>query len=348
VKANSLWVWVLTCSILAGCAGCPMDPFGTSDNRLVIFSYNCQNLFDDVAQGGEYPEYDPSSGDWNNEAYLGKLAALAEAIQKAPEPPDVLLLQEVENRGTLQRLSGDFLPLAGYDFYAAPQAEGAAVQTGVISRIPVEKLLVHRPGGGESERNILEVWLNPETDDRNERIVLMNNHWKSRLGGAELTEPQRLRSALLVRRRIEELNRDCPGINILLAGDFNEDPWEEGREYQVALGIESETAEEPVIRVIDSAEDASGHGSNPALGLFSFWTGIASGGSYFYGGAWEKIDHFFWTLSLSDGVGWDVADGILVKNPMLLNEYGTPQAYSARTMKGYSDHLPLLLVLEKL
>jgi len=33
---------------------------------------------------------------------------------------------------------------------------------------------------------------------------------------------------------------------------------------------------------------------------------------------------------------------------MLLNEYGIPQAYSAKTMKGYSDHLPLLLVLEKL
>jgi len=348
VKVNSLWVSVLILFVLAGCAGCPMDPFGNSDNRLVILSYNCQNLFDDIDHGGEYPEYDPSSGIWSNEAYLGKLAALAAAIRKAPEEPDVLLLQEVENRGTLERLSRDFLPLGGYGFYAAPQARGAAVQTGVLSRVPVEKLLVHRPGGSESERNILEVWLNPEPDDRSGRIVLMNNHWKSRLGGAEVTEPQRLRSALLLRRRIEELNRTFPGINILLAGDFNEDPWEEGRGYQVALGIKDGPGEAPVIRVVDSDEDASGDGSQQTLDLFAFWSEIATGGSYYYAGAWERIDHFFWNPSLSDGLGWDVAECILVNDPMLLNEYGIPQAYSAKTMKGYSDHLPLLLVLEKL
>ena len=339
MKRNIRRASVLIIFVLTGCAGCPMDPFGNGDNRLVILSYNCQNLFDDVRQGGEYPEYDPSSGEWTNETYLGKLAALAAAIQKAPEEPDILLLQEVENSGTLERLSRDFLPLGGYDFHAAPRARGAAVQTGLLSRIPVEKLLVHRPGGSDSERNILEIWLNPEGDERGERIVLMNNHWKSRLGGAEATEPQRLRSALLLQRRVEELNRDFAGINILFAGDFNEDPWETGREYPTALGTQEDCVAPPVICV--------GGESAAAQDFYAFWSEIPEGGSYFYGGTWERIDHFFWNRSLSDGSGWDVAGCILVDDPMLLNEYGTPLAYSGKTMRGYSDHLPLLLVLER-
>jgi endonuclease/exonuclease/phosphatase family metal-dependent hydrolase len=317
-----------------------MDPFGDGGSRLVILSYNCQNLFDDVDQGTEYSEYDPSSGTWNNETYLGKLAALAEAIRKAPREPDILLLQEVENRGTLERLARDFLPLGGYDFYAAPKTRGAAAQTGIISRVPVENVLVHRPGGNDTERNILEVSI----QYGEERIVLLNNHWKSRLGGAEATEPERIRSALLIRRRIEELRETHTGLNIILAGDFNEDPWEEGREYPAALGPGDEAGFPPVLSVSQNPPEES---AATEARLYSFWSEKENGGSYFYGGAWERIDHFFWNRELADGSGWDVAECILIDDPLLLNAYGTPLAYSAKTMTGYSDHLPLLIVLEE-
>jgi endonuclease/exonuclease/phosphatase family metal-dependent hydrolase len=324
--------------VLLGCSGCPLEPFGPDDDRLVLMSYNCQNLFDDIDQGSEYPEFDPSGGEWSTDTYLGKLAALAAAIRKAPREPDILLLQEVENSAALKRLCEDFLPMSGYDFIAAPPATGAAVQTAVASRKTVLSLKTHRAGGAEGERNILELRISAG----GEELVIFNNHWKSRLGGAEATEPDRLRAALLLRRRIEELAAAEPALPVVAAGDFNEDPFETGREYPVALGASGQVyGSSPVWTVIQES-DLSGPGR-----LLGSWPSIPEGGSYYYAGEWQRIDHFFWTAALNDGHGWEVNEFFCMDNPLLLNEYGTPLRYDPKRLEGYSDHLPLLLVLEK-
>ena len=102
--------------LLSILCGCPLDPFA-DDGQLVIMSYNTQNLFDDVSQGLEYPEYDPDNGDWNTDSYLGKLAALGAAVKKSPKTPDIILLQEVENLKVIKALAEDFLVSSGYDFF---------------------------------------------------------------------------------------------------------------------------------------------------------------------------------------------------------------------------------------
>ena len=333
---------VVVAGYLLFLAGCPLEPFSSLSrdrDTLVILSYNCENLFDDVDQGSEYPEYDPSAGKWSSEAYLGKLAALAAAIRSSGREPDLLLLQEVENRTCLKRLCDDFLPLGGYDFVAAPLAEGAAIQTAVASRIPVVDLKVHRAGGSAGERNILEIRLAPG----GEEIVLFNNHWKSRRGGTEETEGERIRSALLLRRRIDELASREPELPVLAAGDFNEDPWESGADYPRALLAEElAAAAAPVLKITALPEP-----QDAAACLISSWPGIPGGGSYYYGGRWQRIDNFFWTSSLSDGSGWEVDEFFLVDDPKLLSNEGLPLRYSPTSFTGYSDHLPLGLVLRK-
>ena len=338
MPAESPFVALFLSIVLLGCTGCPLDPFGPDDDRLVLMSYNCQNLFDDVDQGGEYPEFDPSGGQWGTDAYLGKLAALAAAIRKAPREPDILLLQEVENSMALKRLCDDFLPLSGYDFIAAPPADGAAVQTAVASRKTVLNLKTHRATGAEGERHILEL----RVSAGGEELVIFNNHWKSRLGGAAATEPERLRAARLLRRRIEELTAAEPGLPVVAAGDFNEDPFETGREYPVALGAAGMVLDPPPVWTVSQETDPSVAGR-----LLGSWPAITGGGSYYYAGAWQRIDHFLWTASLQDGRGWEVNEFFCIDDSLLLNEYGTPLRYDPKRLEGYSDHLPLLLVLEK-
>ena len=67
-------------------------------------SYNVENLFDDVDDGTEYPEYDPGRGSWSSEAFPLRVDTIAEVVRKSvPGGPDILLLQEVENGNALPR-----------------------------------------------------------------------------------------------------------------------------------------------------------------------------------------------------------------------------------------------------
>ena len=324
--------------LLSILCGCPLDPFA-DDGQLVIMSYNTQNLFDDVSQGLEYPEYDPENGDWTTDSYLGKLAALGAVVKKSPKTPDIILLQEVENLKVIKALAEDFLASSGYGFFAAPPADGAAVQTAVISRRRVISLITHKPGSGERERNILEIRV--ALDDG--ELVIFNNHWKSRLGGAVATEEARCRAALCLARRLRELEQTEPETPFILAGDFNEDPWEPGRDYPVALGVNS--AENSPVLPVPSMEEGS---STPELIAGGFWNIAEGKGSYWYSGSWERIDSFFWSHQLQDCRGWEVSEAVLVDDPLLLNSYGSPLAYNGETLLGYSDHLPLVLLLKKL
>ena len=300
-------------------------------------SYNCQNLFDDVDQGTEYAEYDPSSGEWTRDCYLAKLASVAAAVRKAPLKPDLLLLQEIENGAVVQKLCDEFLPFGGYEFIAAPAVDGAAVRTAVASRVPVTDLRVHRPGGGEGERNILEFRIEVE----GEAIVCFNNHWKSRLGGEEETEPERIRAARLVLRRLNELWVSEPELPVVIAGDLNEDPFATSPGFPTALApVAAARAADAVLRFMPGGDP-----ERPAFPLLrSGWNSGEGNGSYYYAGRWQRIDHFFWNGALEDGRGWEAVRMQVLDDPLLL-ENGIPHSFDAAAMDGYSDHLPLLLEL---
>ena len=89
-------------------------------------------------------------------------------------------------------------------------------------------------------------------------------------------------------------------------------------------------------------------GSTPELIAGGFWNIVEGKGSYWYSGSWERIDSFFWSQQLQDFRGWEVSEAVLVDDPLLLNSYGSPLAYNGETLLGYSDHLPLVLLLKKL
>lgn len=326
--------------ILLSCTACPLDPFARDEGSLTLMSYNLQNLFDDVSQGSEYPEYDPANGTWGRDAYDAKLAELAAVIRRVEPKPDLILVQEAENSRVLERLSAEYLPLDSYDFAAAPQSEGAAAQTGLLSSLPIRTLRCHRAGGGDGERHILELELLID----GERFVIFNSHWKSRIGGRESTEEQRILAARFVARRIAELESEESGLNIILAGDLNADPYQPVDGFQPALAAVDPPPERAPVIWVASPGAPAGPGE---CTLYSGWENLAGEGSYRYAGLWERIDHFLWTASLSDGRGWEVADFLVWNDPLLLNEYGSPRPFSVDRLDGYSDHLPLILRLEK-
>ncbi|HUV07687.1 MAG TPA: endonuclease/exonuclease/phosphatase family protein, partial [Spirochaetia bacterium] len=189
--------------------------------ELTIMSYNVDNLFDDVDSGTEYEEYDPGGGRWTNEDFTDKLKAVAEVIKRAhPRGPDIVALQEVENRLCLDRLCDDHLSNLDYRYRVLVPARDQAVHCAFISRYPITRVGALNPGywEGRAQRMIVEAVIEVEGHS----FHVFNNHWKSKIGGSRATEPARLASSRLLAERIGEILAEEPQADIVVLGDFNE------------------------------------------------------------------------------------------------------------------------------
>ncbi|MCF7943362.1 MAG: endonuclease/exonuclease/phosphatase family protein [Spirochaetia bacterium] len=331
--------------ILAACSpGCTLQGAERSD-ILVIMSWNVENLFDGTDNGTEYQDFDPGEGNWDTARYHVRLAAVSRLILELADPqPDIICLQEVEHRGVVNDLAAHYLGKEGYTYTAVTEASNSAVQQAVISKYPITSAKVHAGSGlsSYSSRPVLEV----SVQTGNEVVILLNNHWKSRREGPEQTELSRLESARAAASVIEEHIEQNSRALILLAGDLNEnaDEYERvNRAYKTALMPVSETGGGLTITGIP--EEAIGSV------LYNGWldkrteTGLP--GSYSYRGAWSTLDHIMISSAGFDGTGWDFAAFDVYAHSEILSESNQPAGWDMRSGLGYSDHLPVVMQLER-
>ncbi len=329
---------------------------GQEDTEITIMSWNVQNFFDDISDGTEYSEFDPSEGDWDTDCYNQKAAALAEVIQSVkPSGPEVVVLQEVENENALNLLKDMYLKECGYIWSAFLPTQGSAVSNAVLSRLEIEEIITHTVylDSAAAGRSIAEIRL--KADDLSE-IYFFVNHWKSRSGGAEETEPQRIAASRRLSSLIVDLQSaaetlstgDLPERLIIAAGDFNES-WDEqirvDGAYEVALQIGPDEKKSQYLRMADSqtvlASGAEGLMYNP-------WIDCESSGSYSYRGSWEALDQFFFDGKALDGQGLEFKSFKVHQPDFMLTEYKTPLRWINSAKEGYSDHFPVIAVLERL
>lgn len=336
--------------LLISCGGCSLfSPYTDAPEIFSVMTYNVQNLFDAKYDGSEYPDYDPSGGDWNEELFHQKLLAISDVLSLYPTGgADIILLQEVENLHALDVLRSHYLKGGGYKYAAISDGEGQAVNCAVLSRFPIIEVKSHSVSveGEKAGRPILECRVNIGSRE----LVLFNSHWKSKSGGAEETENLRRAAAALVRRRLEEVGLREPSLSLMVAGDLNEcaDEWcrVDGR-YQTALKPYEDFAAEAGSdrQALYLTGDFSSISEEPQTGvLFSPWLeGCDFSGSYAYKGEWETIDHFLLNRSFSNGEGIEYRGFQVLHPDELLNSDGYPWAWTSYSGSGYSDHLPLLL-----
>ena len=340
-------VFILTTLSFISCTRCTLHAPNLGKS-LSILSYNVENLFDDRDDGTEYREYDPGEGTWDSLLYHAKLENISQAIEASVKGgPDICLLQEVENKRVVEDLRNGYLSILKYRYSFTATSPQTATTVAVLSRYAPELIYVHRLYAGDDYtlRNILEM----EFDVRGGSIVVLNNHWKSKSGGAEETEPCRLIAAAFVRSRVGELVKEKPDSCIVVAGDMNERETEyeaNAKTYQTALLLDGYAATDHFadksLFLTDSWEKA-GYTDGRAV-FFSPWLVEDEPGSYVYNGEWERIDHF---LLMGGNGGFSYHGFEVIKRDFLLDSAGRPQRWNSSSATGHSDHLPLLIHLRR-
>ncbi len=281
--------------------------FFWDDDQIVIMTWNVQNLFDDVSQGGEYPEFDPEYGQWNSNLYHLKLCSVADVItDPASGDPDIVLLQEIENSSVIETLAGVYLKGRGYDSIYVSAEEYSTVHTAILSRYPVTDIRSHRIWGQElaGQRYIMEYTIRIGK----ESIIIFNDHWKSKLG--DNTDAEREAAAEVLFSRVLILKKDFQ--HIIAAGDFNSE-YCEGSPF---FAFRQNKANPPLVY----AEPENGDGT------------------YAYNDEWEMIDMFLVPQSLSEVFSGNVR---IINPGFMLNDNGYPKSFSRISGDGYSDHLPV-------
>ncbi|MDR0497725.1 MAG: endonuclease/exonuclease/phosphatase family protein [Treponema sp.] len=348
--------YLLLILILTGCGAFPGQK-AQEPEVFTIAVWNVHNLFDGQETENKYAEFRESSG-WTQEKYQARITSISQAVLKMVLEenessskvmlPSVIGFVEVENTGVLEDLGGA-LSKYGYAWTAFTALPGSALGIGVLSRFPIKEAIAHSITTEKqtTPRPVLELRVEP----RGKPIVFLLCHWKSKLGND--TEVLRRASARVVQRRLRELKEAEAETPVIVMGDLNENH----DEFYRQAGLCALLPGDPVALVQMDSFDARdflflstekpprSYMEIPAL--YSPWEDM-EGGSYFYKGEWETIDHFLLSDGLFNGTGWNYIGCRVLDHEPFTTSGGVPNVYIPRNGRGLSDHLPLLLSLRDL
>ena len=333
---------------LTGCLNQWQTETGAADQEEVrVAFYNVENLFDTEDDPNRQDEefLPDSKKQWTIERYQDKRAKLVQVVA-ALEYPTLLGLAEVENEAVLRALTEHpDLAEVGYDvvLYDSPDARGIDVallyRTAFFTPVSSQAIPVAFEEENYQSRDILLVSGTLGQDAKHNTLHVLVNHWPSRRGGVAQSEARRLAAAALARQAVDELLQTDATANVILMGDFNDEPTDRSiTEGLRATGAAEKTDPFQLFNTV-AALDAQGRGT------------------YQFRGNWNMLDQIILSTGLVEDAR-DVADyhylpesATVFAPDWLLQAEGKYAGYPDRTyvgnryLGGYSDHLPVYIDL---
>lgn len=240
-----LLIIILAVISLAGCGtGSKTSGVKAGKHSYVIGFYNLENLFDTVHDEGknDYQYLPDGQNQWTEAKYQKKVHNMAQVIAAMKQDNGVwhtiLGVSEIENRHVLEDLVSD-PQIAEANFqivhYDGPDRRG--VDVALLYKPEQFKVLESKsiPFTFEPSSIDFSEWTQEEKDNFRTRDILMVRgmldgdmvaafvaHLPSRLGGkgADL----RPRGAEIIYQNAMELEKQYPGIRIVVMGDMNDNP----------------------------------------------------------------------------------------------------------------------------
>jgi exonuclease III len=175
---------------------------------------------------------------------------------------------------------------------------------------------------------------------QSDTIILFVNHWPSRRGGYLESEPRRHFVAGLLRSVTDSIFRTDPGPNIIIMGDFNDEPENTSlSQVLAARPADSDAGADDLINLMYAERKKSGEGTIK------------------YQGQWSVFDQFIVSGNLAGISGKDHplrAEAHIFKGDFLVESDDRylgeklKRTYSGpRYLGGFSDHLPVYLDLNR-
>ena len=311
-----------------------------------IAFYNFENLFDTIPNNplGRDEAFTPGgSRQWAGRKYWLKVHNLAYAISQfktktTPYGPAIIGVSEIENASVMADVARQpelrdwNLQIVHHD---SPDLRG--VDVGLMYNPRYFKV--------ENVTNHTLTALSFATRDQmcvvgqllGQRIGVIVNHWPSRLGGQEQSEPNRIAAAELSKQIADSLWRVDPDMGVIVMGDLNDDPM--NKSCAVILGGKRE------------AKDAKPHG------FFNPWWNILNRGigTLAYASSWNLFDQIIISGNLVNTPEdrWHFYEAKVLNFDFLKDTEGNRVGYPKRTyaagsfLGGYSDHFPTEIFLRR-
>lgn len=200
---------------------------------LTVAFYNMENLFDtedDPAINDE--EFLPTgTNQWSPDRYKRKLANLAKVIEHlgTEDGPDILGVCEVENRKVLQDLiATDILRKKGYAIVHTDSPDQRGIDCALIYKAkrfqPLYEHAYTVPFPENKDLATRDILLVKGIVDKKHDVTFVVNHWPSRREGQAESSWKRERAAQTLRTAIDSILNMDPYSNIVMMGDFNDEP----------------------------------------------------------------------------------------------------------------------------
>lgn len=354
-------------------------------SRLNIAFWNLQNLFDTTASDIATDfEFTPANG-WTEEVFNRKLTNLASVIKlmHGGQRPDLLGVCEIENKLLADKLTG-LLGRGDYDIAHDPSPDIRGIDTSLIySRELFE--LAGEPVGHNvhlrySTRDIFQVPL--RIKDGGAAITVFVNHWPSRSKGIYESEPFRLTVASHCGQLVDQVLKfprdkflalpdaesslaalnDCWNGNVLLMGDFNDEPFNRSILEFLQASSAMDHLEEEIRKPRDSYIPPPPSYLGKQAYLFNcMWRflGVPDEGTHYFSesiNTMNMLDQFIVSRGLLNGLkGLKIDLGsVEIFKPGIMTTKGKkrPKRFEfdkkGITSNGYSDHFPIQASIEVL
>jgi endonuclease/exonuclease/phosphatase family metal-dependent hydrolase len=355
--------------------------------RIKVASWNLQNLFDiSASEIATDLEFTPEFG-WDAEALDKKLTNLAAVVKKlhGGQGPDLLGVCEVENKALLEELVAR-TGLAQLDVAHQENPDIRGIDTALLYSREVFELdgvpIGHNVHFRFPTRDIFEVPLKVRATGARLRVFV--NHWPSRSRGQYESEPLRIAVAEHAARLVQAVLKfdrkevlampDTPATlealnkrldaNVILMGDFNDEPYNRSILDYLLAGKDLDHLEEVLKKAAPSSKPPRQHTPQPRdyLERKSYlyncmWPqlGRSDHGTLHFGqntNTFNLLDQFCISRGLLYGLsGLKMAlDSVRIFNeaPIASAQKKRPVRFDKETKKGYSDHFPIEAEIEVL
>jgi len=314
----------------------------------VVGFYNLENLFDTInTPGVDDEEFTPEGVKlWAGDRYQHKLHNLARVISEMgteinPDGIAVLGISEIENKSVIEDLIAQpALKERKYKIihYDSPDKRGVDVAM-------IYNPKYFKPYKTSSHRLYIEQLDNFRSRDQllaegllnGDTVHIIVNHWPSRYGGEKRSRWLRNAAADLSRKISDSILQVNPNARILVMGDLNDNPPNESLLKHMRTKGKMNKLKE-------------GDFFNP------MWEMYKKGyGSLAWHDTWSLFDQILLSQSLlgKDYTSIKYLNAGIYKKPFMVNKTGRYKGYAFRTFVGntfqggYSDHLPVFVVLIK-